>query len=61
MENIFGQLSGQMITQSRDIMFFMDNASLHPENVTEKKNNIKIVFLLKNTTSRQQPLDAGIT
>ena len=60
MENIFGQLSGQMIKQSRDIMFFMDNASLHPENVTEK-NNIKIVFLLKNTTSRQQPLDAGIT
>ena len=50
-----------MIKQSRDIMFFMDNASLDPENVTGKKKNIKIVFLLKNTTSRQQPLDAGIT
>ena len=38
----------------------MDNVTSHDPDLKDKFSNIKVVFLPKNTTSRLQPLDAGI-
>lgn len=46
--------------QIRSVILFMNNATMHPESLTSKHSNIKIVYLSKSTTSRLQPLDAGI-
>ena len=46
---------------SRQVLLFMDNASVHT-NVIENTelSNTRVIFFPKNTTSRTQPLDAGI-
>ena len=58
MENILEEMNREMKMRSRSVILFMDNATVHPESLIGKYSNIKI--LSKNTTSRQQPLDAGI-
>ena len=42
------------------IIPFLDNAPCHPNALIDRFSNIKVAFLPKNTTSRTQPLDAGI-
>jgi hypothetical protein len=46
--------------QGCSIVLFLDNAPCHPSDLKDKFSNINIVFLPKNTTSKTQPLDAGI-
>ena len=46
--------------EERHIILFLDNAPRHPPSLTDMFSNIKVAFLPKNTTSRTQPLDAGI-
>ena len=47
-----------MKLENWNVLLFLDNAPVHLENLVGKPSNI--VFLPKNTTSRLQPLDAGI-
>ena len=46
-----------MISQGRKILLFLDNAPGHGHH---SFSNIKLEFLPPNTTSKLQPLDAGI-
>ena len=46
--------------QSRSVILFMDNATVHPESLIGKYSNIKIVFFPNCTTSRLQQLGAGV-
>lgn len=51
------KLDKRMRKQNRNILVFLDNCASHP---FLNLNNIKLLFLPPNTTSRLQTLDAGI-
>ena len=59
-EIVLSKLNRKLVFENRKVILFLDNATCHPESMDDKFPNIKIVFLPKNTTSRLQPLDAGI-
>ena len=60
METVLETLNSQMAKEERNVILFLDNATVHPTSLVDKFSNIKVVFLTKNTTFRLQPLDAGI-
>ena len=60
METVLKRLDQKMKIEKRKVLLFLDNATCHPETLQGCLENIKLVFLPKNTTSRLQPLDAGI-
>ena len=60
MHKLLSKLNGRLHRESRSIILFMDNAGCHPEDMTSKYSNIKVIFLPPNTTSVLQPLDLGI-
>ena len=59
-ETVLSKLNRKLVFKNRKVILFLDNATCHPESMDDKFSNIKIAFLPKNTTSRLQPLDAGI-
>ena len=59
-ETVLSKLNRKLVFENRKVILFLDNATCHPESIYDEFSNIKIVFLPKNTTSRLQPLDAGI-
>ena len=60
MVTILTRLNNRVKIEERHIILFLDNAPRHPPSLTDMFSNIKVAFLPKNTTSRTQPLDAGI-
>ena len=60
MDSVLTKINRKMAPAKRNILFFMHNAPCHLENFVVSYSNIKVVLLSKNTTSRLQPLDAGI-
>ena len=59
MTNVLTKLNSKMKRENWHIILFLDN-SCHPSSLKGMFSNVQIEFLLKNTTSRTQPLDAGI-
>ncbi|XP_057299446.1 tigger transposable element-derived protein 6-like [Hydractinia symbiolongicarpus] len=60
MGTVLTRFNRKVVLEDRKVILFLDNAPCHPESIIGQFSQIKIVFLLKNTTSRLQPLDAGI-
>lgn len=60
MLDILNKINRKLARQKRNVILFLDNVSSHSPDLVSKFSNTKVVFLPKNTTSRLQPLDAGI-
>ena len=60
MEEILRTLNRKCVAEDRKILLFIDNAPSRPESFSDSFSHVQIVFLPKNTTSKLQPLDAGI-
>ena len=60
MNDVLKTINCQLKIQQRKVLLFVDNVSSHDPDLKDKFSNIKVIFLPVNTTSRLQPLDAGI-
>ena len=60
MKDVLARLNEKLKRRKRNILLLMDNAPCHPASIADSFSNISIKFLPKNTTSKTQPLDAGI-
>ena len=60
MDSVLTKINLKMEAANRNVLLLMDNAPYHLEHFFDSYSNIKIGFSPKNTTSRLQPLDAGI-
>ena len=58
--DILSKTNQQLAKKKRKVVLFMDDVSSHPPELSGKFSHIRVIFLPKNTTSRLQPLDAGI-
>ena len=59
LEKVLETLNRQMVKEERNVILFLDNATVHLTSLVDKFSNVKVVFLPKNPTSDLQPLDAG--
>ena len=60
MKDVLARLNEKLKRKKRNILLLKDNAPCHPPSIADSFSNISIKFLPKNTTSKTQPLDAGI-
>ena len=60
MTALLATLNRGLLRIGRKILLLIDNVSSHDPALQEKFSNIKTAFLPINTTSKLQPLDAGI-
>ena len=60
MIDILSNFNKKLAQQQQNILLFLDNVSSHTPELSEMFSHINVIFLPKNTTSRLQPLDAGI-
>ena len=60
MTALLATLNQRLLRIGRKILLLIDNVSSHDPALQEKFSNIKTAFLPINTTSKLQPLDAGI-
>ena len=58
MEAVLARFNRKLVFEDRKVVLFLDNGTCHPESMIGQFS--QIIFLPKNTTSRLQPLDAGI-
>ena len=60
MEKALNTLNFQMRKERKNVILFLDNATVNPTSLIDMYSNIKIVFLPRNKRSCLQPLNAGI-
>lgn len=60
MKDLLARLNEKLKRKKRNILMLMDNAPRSPHSIADSFSNISIKFLPKNTTSKMQPLNAGI-
>ena len=60
MDELIAKLNQKMVKENRKILLFLEKVSSHSPDLVDSFSNVTVVFLPVNTTSRLQPLDAGI-
>ena len=60
MEDVLRLADRNVQLECRKIILFVNTPRFHPETLQNNFKNIRLIFLLKCTTSRLLPLDAGI-
>ena len=61
MRDVLTRFNRKLLLEQRKVVLIQDSATCHPKSIIDSFSKIKIIFLPKNTTSRLQPLDDGIS
>ena len=56
MHHVLLKVDNQLRSQSRSFVLLMDNVGCHPQDLSGKYSNIKILFLPTNAITLLQPL-----
>ena len=61
MQDVLTRFNRKLLLEQRKVVLIQDSATCHPKSIIDSFSKINIIFLPKNTTSRLQPLDDGIS